>query len=196
MPGRLSIAGLALFLLAACEPRADAPTLDGAPELDGGPASTPDVPATLDGGGPAAPDPVLPGVIGLVLPMGMQAIDACETVIAADYANPPRMTCLLFQTEDIEEGKLDAGFVAAMSDAGWNFIRAQGSEHYFERPRTGTDCAEVAAVSVLTDRLKAVVDHAGGGQPASGAAWQAYAIPASTREACGADRMNPRKTRP
>lgn len=180
---------IALLLLAACEP--SVPALDGAPELDGAPAATPDTPATLDGGGPAAAEAVLPGVIGLVLPMGMQAIDACESVIAADYTNPPKMTCLLFQSEDAEAGKLDAGFIVAMSDAGWNLIRAQGSEHYFERPRAGTDCAEVAAVSVLTDRLKAVVDHAGGGQPPSGAVWQAYAIPASTREACGADRMKP-----
>jgi len=191
MLGRLTIAGLSLFVLAACEPGPDAPALDGAPELDGEPAATPDAPVTLDGGGPAAPDPVLPGVIGLVLPMGVQAVDACENVIAADYTNPPKMTCLLFQTEDFEDGKLDAGFIVAMSDAGWNFIRAQGSEHYFERPRAGTNCAEVAAVSVLTDRLPAVVDHAGGGKPASGAVWQAYAIPASTREACGADRMKP-----
>jgi len=183
-------AGLLVFLLlAACEP--SAPTLEGAPELDGGPAGTPDVPATLDGGGPAAPDPVLPGVIGLVAPMGMQAIDACETVIAADYTNPPKLTCMLFQADDAEPGSLDARFLVAMSDAGWRFIRTQGNEHYFERPRAGTDCAEVAAVSVLTDRLQAVVDHAGGGKPASGAVWQSYAIPASTREACGADRMKP-----
>jgi hypothetical protein len=185
---------LAILALAACEPKAEEPALDGAPELEGAPAPAPGDPAALDGAGPAAPvaiGTVLPGVIGIVAPMGMQPIESCETVIAADYTNPPKMTCLLFQAEDNEPGKLDAGFITAMSGAGWNFIRAQGDQHYFERPRAGTDCADLAAVSVVGDRLQAVIDHAGAGRPAGGAVWQAYAIPASTRETCGADRMKP-----
>ena len=40
-------------------------------------------------------------------------------------------------------------------------------------------------------RLQAVLDHAGAGRPPVGAVWQAYAIPHSTRETCGADRMRP-----
>lgn len=180
---------LAALALAACDPKPAEPELDGAPELEG--ASTAESPDELAGGGPSAPAQVLPGVIGIVPPMGVQVIDNCETVIASDYTNPPKMSCLLFQTEDNEDGKLSAGVFAAISAAGWNFIRAQGNEHYFERPRAGSDCAEVAAVSVVTDRLQAVVDHAGGGKPKAPAVWEAYAIPASTREACGADRMKP-----
>ena len=180
---------LAVLALAACDPRA--PELDGAPERGGVSAATGDAPGELAGAGPSAPDAVQPAVIGIVPPMGVQVIDNCESAIAADYANPPEMACLLFQTEDFVEGKIDAGVFVAISEAGWNFIRAQGAEHYFERPRAGSDCAEVAVVSVLTDRLQAVTDRAGADKPTGSGIWQAYAIPVSTREACGADRMKP-----
>jgi len=180
-----------LVLLAGCEPGPAAPKLDGAAALDGAPAAMPEAPGQLAGASPPAPDAAQPSVIGIAPPMGVQVINNCESAIAADYTNPPEMACLLFQTEDFVEGELDAGVFVAISGAGWNFIRAQGSEHYFERPRPGSDCAEVAVVSVLTDRLQAVQDHAGAGKPRGSAVWQAYAIPVSTREACGADRMRP-----
>lgn len=189
MLARLGLAVCLAVSLAACEPKAEEPALDGAPELDGGPKATPDAPGELDGGGVPAASAGLPAVMGIVPPMGIRVIENCETIIAADYTSPPKMACLLFQTEDAEAGKLDAGVFVAISEAGWSQVRALGSEYYFERPRAGTDCSEVAVVSVLTDRLQAVVDHAGGGKPAARAQWQAYAIPASTREACGADRM-------
>jgi hypothetical protein len=191
MLDRLGIAVLAALVLAACEPKA--PELEGGPSLDGGSTDASDTPGGLAGAPPTADlaAPILPGVIGLVPRAGMQAINACETVIAADYTNPPAMTCLLFQTEDFVEGKLTAGFLDGMSEAGWTYLRSQGSEHYFERPHPGDDCADLAAVSVVGDRLQAVLDHAGAGKPPAGAVWQAYAIPHSTRETCGADRMKP-----
>jgi hypothetical protein len=189
MLARLGLAALLAVSLAACEPKTEEPALDGAPELDGGPKAAPDAPGELDGSGAPAPNAGLSAVMGIVPPMGVRVIETCETVIAADYTSPPKMTCLLFQTEDAEAGKLDAGVFVAISEAGWSQVRSLDNEYYFERPRAGTDCAEVAVVSVLTDRLQAVVDHAGGGKPAARAQWQGYAIPASTREACGADRM-------
>lgn len=179
-----------LLALAACEPKPEEPALDGAPELDGGPTVAPDTPGDLDAG--AAPaDRASTGIADIALPTGVQLIEDCETVIATDYDKPPEMTCLLFQTEDAVKGQLDAGVFAAISEAGWREARVQGDQHYFERPRAGTDCAEVAVISVLTDRLQAVVDHAGAGKPSAGAVWQAYSIPSSTHEACGADRMRP-----
>lgn len=180
---------LAILALAACEPKPEEPALDGAPELDGAPAGAPEVPGDLGARAPAAP--AGKGVIDITPPMGVQQIDNCETVIAADYDKPPKMACLLFQTEDAEKGKLDAGVFVAISEAGWHEVRVQGDQHYFERPRAGSDCAQVAVVTVLTDRLQAVVDHAGAGKPAGAAVWQAYSIPASTHQACGADRMKP-----
>jgi len=184
MLNRAAIAAVSLFLFAACEPRMEEPALDGAPAAESAPGA-------LDGGGPLGAETALPVAMGIVLPTGVQSIDNCERVIAADYTNPPKMTCLLLQTEDHEAGKLDAGVFVAISDAGWSFVRAQGDQHYFERPQPGTDCAETTVISVVSDRLQAVVDHAAGGKPADGALWEAYAIPASTREACGADRMRP-----
>lgn len=180
----------ALLLAAACTPKAE-PELDGAPKPA---AEATPAPGELAGGPP--PGALLPGVINLVPPASMQAIDNCEAVIATDYSNPPKMTCLLFYTEDAMEGHLDAGFTAAMSQAGWAYIRTQGGEHYFERPKPGGDCADVAAVSNVGDRTQALVDHVA---PVNGPpmllpthhVWQAYAIPASIREACGPDRMKP-----
>ncbi len=175
-----------VLALAACEP--PPPALEGAPPAQAE-AGLP--PGELAGGDPLGADAALPSVIGIVPPMGVRVIESCETVIAADYNNPPKMTCLLFQSEDVVSGELDAGVFVAISDAGWNFVRLQGDQHYFERPRAGTDCAEVAVLSVLTDRLQAVVDSAGVGAAAGPVVWQAYAIPTSTHDACGADRMKP-----
>lgn len=191
MLGRLAIASLATLALIACEPKE--PELDGGPSLEGGSADLDDTPGGLAGAPPAGDlaAPILPGVIGLAPPVGAQTITACEKVIAADYDNPPGMTCLLLQSATAGAGQLDPQFVSAMSNAGWHYLRGQGSEHYFERPHAGNDCADLAAVSVVGDRLQAVLDHAGAGAPPAGATWQAYAIPHSTRETCGADRMRP-----
>lgn len=187
-----AIAAFALLLAAACDP--PAPELDGAPPSSASPAPASSLP----------PDPLLPpgeqaggagaastAALGIVAPMGVEVIQGCEAIIAADYTSPPKMDCLLLQTADHEPGKIDAGVFVAISEAGWNLIRSQGTEHYLERPVAGTDCAEIAVVSMLTDRLKALVDHAGAGKPAGAAIWQAYSIPASTHQACGADRMKP-----
>jgi hypothetical protein len=184
------LVAIAILMLAACEPSPEEPSLDGAPELDGAPVTAPETPVDLGGTSPAV-NAGPPGLLGIVPPTGVQVIDSCETVIAADYDRPPKMACLLFQTEDSVKGQLDAGVFAAISEAGWSQVRAQGDQYYFERPRTGTDCAEVAVLSVVTGRLQAVLDHAGAGAPAGSAVWQAYAIPASTLEACGVDRMKP-----
>lgn len=182
-----------MLVLAACEPSSE---LDGAPPPSAVPAPPSSLPpepllppGELAGAAPGAAASAPSAVLGIVPPMGVQVIDNCESVIAADYNSPPKMACLLFQSEDVVKGELDAGVFVAISDAGWSLVRSQGNEHYLERPHAGTDCSEVAAISVLTDRLQAVVDHAGAGKATAGAVWQVYAIPVSTHQACGADRM-------
>ncbi len=181
-----------ILVLAACDP---APELDGGapaddPALDGGPTSTGPVADPL-ADAPERADAATAPALGIAPPMGVQLVEGCETIVAADYTSPPKMDCLLFQTADREPGKLDAGILVAISEAGWKLVRSQRNEHYLERPHAGTDCADVAVISVLTDRVQAVVDHAGGGKAAAGSVWEAYAIPASTLQACGASRTPP-----
>lgn len=194
---RLAAITCAFLALAACEP---SPELDGAPSA---PASSPApddaglAPGDLAGGPP--PGALLPGVINLVPPAGMQVIENCETIIAPDYTTPPKMVCLLFSVHDNAGGQLAPDFTSAMATAGWTFIRAQGAENYFERPTPGGDCADIAAVSIVADTQK-LVDHAtpNDGPPLAlptHTIWQAYSIPVSILEACGADRMKPQADR-
>jgi hypothetical protein len=186
---------LAILALAACEPKPEEPALDGAPELDGGPSPAPgELPADV---GVPAPGALLPGIINVVPPANMQVIDNCEAIVAADYDTPPKMACLLYMTDDANAGQRDAGFTSAMAAAGWTFIRAQGAELYFERLKPGGDCADLAAVSLVDEaRTQKLVDHVApkDGPPVilpTHHVWQAYSIPASTHQACGADRMKP-----
>jgi hypothetical protein len=191
MLGRLCLAAVSVLALAACEPKTEEPALDGAPELEGAPVVTSDAPGEL-AGAPNVPGAILPGVINLVPPMDMQVIEDCESVVAADYTSPPDMVCLLFTQAEGPAADVHPPFQTAMNAAGWQFVRAAGNERYFERPTANADCADVAAVTLVTDRLEALVDHAKQVTPLpAGAVWQAYAIPNSTLEACGADRMKP-----
>lgn len=181
---RLTIAILSALALAACEPKAE--ELDGAPS---GPKN-----GELAGGLPVQ-QIVLPGVINLTAPAGTQVIPDCEKIVAPDYDTPPNMTCLLFLVDEpapaAHSEETDSAFLRAMKSSGWEFVRATGAERYFERAKQGTDCADLAAVVVLEDQLTGLTAQAKAGDPPIGSAWLAYAIPASIREACGADRMKP-----
>jgi hypothetical protein len=184
MTFRITILAL-LLSLSACTPKAE--ELDGAPsEPAGGELA----------GGPAAQRVVLPGVINLTAPVGAQVIPDCEKVVAPDYDHPPAMTCLMFLVDEplapAKSEETDSSFARAMKAAGWEFIRAMGAERYFERPKAGTDCADLAAVIILeAEQLAGVIEKANAGEAPLNSAWQAYAIPGSTREACGVDRMKP-----
>lgn len=182
------LAAIAILLLAACEPSG---------ELDGGtssaastaPSESPAEPLLPPGelaGGPP-PGVLLAGVVNLVPPSGAQVIDACETIIAADYTNPPKMICLVF-AEDAASANLSPALRDAMAAAGWTLVRSQGTEHYFERPTPGRDCADMAVVSDVADRKAKLAAKI---TPAPDGAWRAYSIPATIHEACGADRMKP-----
>lgn len=171
-----------LLALSACTPKDE--ELDGAPKDDGG---------ELAGAAPKR-ESVLPGVIDLAAPTGAQVVSNCEKIVAPDYDHPPAMTCVLFLVDEplasAQAGETDSGFNRAMKSSGWDFIRATGAERYYERPKPGADCADLAAVSILEGApLAGIVAAAKASEAPLNSAWQAYAISATTRETCGADRM-------
>lgn len=184
MSSRLTTVALLALALSACTPKEE--ELDGAPTGDNGELA----------GGPPVQQGVLPGIINLTPPAGAQIVPDCEKIVAPDYDHPPSMTCLLFLVDApapaAHSETTDSGFTRAMKSAGWDFIRAMGAERYFERPKQGTDCADLAAVSVLeADQLDGIIAAAKAGEAPLNSAWQAYAISTAIRETCGADRMKP-----
>jgi hypothetical protein len=189
MFAKRALAATAILLaLSACTPKEE--ELDGAPhggaKGDNGELA----------GGPPARQTILPGTINLSTPAGAEVVPDCEKIVAPDYDSPPAMTCLLFLVDapapSAQSGGTDSGFNRAMKSAGWAFIRATGAERYYERAKAGTDCADLAAVSVLEGiPLESVVKATKANESPLNSAWQAYAISAATRETCGADRMKP-----
>ena len=184
-----------LLALAACTPRAE-PELDGAPGEAAGPSgpSAPE-PAPDLAGGKATDGIILPGAIGILLPGGASALSGCEHTIAPDYTKPPAMTCLYMLTSGAgpaQADPTDPALVTALTAAGWQSVRSGESERYFERPKGDTDCADVMALIALdAKQTSALIAAAKADKAPAGQSWHAYAIPASTREACGADRMKP-----
>lgn len=173
-----------LLVLSACTPKEE--ELDGAPKGDNSELA----------GGPPARQVILPGVINLTAPTGTQVVPDCEKIVAPDYDHPPSMTCLLFLVDApapaANSEATESGFSRAMKSAGWDFVRAMGAERYFERVKQGTDCADLAAVSVLeADQLDGIVTAAKAEEAPLNSAWQSYAISTAIRETCGADRMKP-----
>jgi hypothetical protein len=184
-----------LLVLVACTPKSE-------PELDGAPGETP-APS-----GPSAPEPapdlaggepadgiILPGVIGILQPGGSFVQAGCEHTIAPDYDKPPAMTCLYMLASGAgtaQADPTDPAMLTALGAAGWQSVRNGTSERYFERPKAGTDCADVMALIALdAKQTAALIASAKAEKAPAGQSWRAYAIPASTREACGADRMKP-----
>jgi hypothetical protein len=188
-----------MLALVACEP--PPPELDGAPPPSASPAPPSALPADPllppgDLAGAPPPGALLPGVINLVPPDDMQVVENCETIIASDYTTPPKMVCLVFTDADTNLPDFNPALLDAMKVAGWALVRSQGPVHYFERPTPGSDCADVAVVSSVTDRKNKLVAHLASKSGQADAlpthtAWYAYSIPASTHQACGADRMKP-----
>jgi len=192
---RSALIATVLLALAACTPKA--------PELDGAPADTPgpsgpvaDDGLLAGGGGAPATAALLPGVLDVTLPAGALVVKDCEKVIATDYDKPPSMACVavlgLGATAVTAASEVDSQFLNALEAAGWKPVRATGAERYFERAKGQTDCADVAVLTVLEGKTLASIQTAANAPPApTDQAWRGYSIPASTHEACGADRMKP-----
>jgi len=185
-----------LLVLAACEP--PPPELDGAPSAPSASPAPADPllpPGELAGGAPVT-GLILPGTLNLAPPSTMQVITGCAPTIAPDYDRLPDMTCLLFEADGSIPPGVDQPILEMMNAAGWQYVRARGSERYFERPKPSSDCADVAALSVVGDFLAALVARAMAERdprhaPSTNTSWRGYAIPHSIHEACGADRMRP-----
>ncbi len=183
-----------LLALAACTPKE--PELDGAPAANPAPSgpSAPEPAPDLAGGEPSD-GIILPGVIGILQPGGAFVQPNCEKAIAPDYDKPPAMTCLYMLGDGAgpaQADETDAALITALTAAGWQSVRNGPSERYFERPKGATDCADVMALIALdAKQTSALIAAAKADKAPAGKSWRAYAIPASTREACGADRMKP-----
>jgi hypothetical protein len=190
MLARLGLAALFAVSLAACEPKAEEPALDGAP----GETPAPSGPVISDpglAGAPTGDASAIPALIGIDPPAGMTIRPGCEHTIAPDYSNPPAMTCLsiLAAVADAQAGGVDTSLMAALNNGRWRMVREGATERYFERDEAGTDCADVMALVTLdADQTAALIKAAGAAAAPKGSAWRAWAIPASTRKACGADR--------
>jgi hypothetical protein len=189
---RSALIATVLLALAACTPKA--PELDGAPADTPGPAGPVADDGSLAGGGDApATAALLPGVLDVTLPAGALVVKDCEKVIATDYDKPPSMACVaILGLGATAANEVDSQFLNALEAAGWKPVRATGAERYFERAKGQTDCADVAVLTVLEGKTLASVQAAANAPPApTDQAWRGYSIPASTHEACGADRMKP-----
>ncbi len=193
MLGRLGLVPLFAVSLAACEPKKEEPALDGAPELDGGPKATPDAPGEL-AGGEKAQQIILPGVMNIVAPIDTHVINSCEKIVAVDYNQPPVMACVFFLRDGAmpapDGSEFDRVLDYQMATAGWVQVGATGAQHYFEYAKPGTDCADVSVFTALdASQLDRLVKEAKAAAAPKGKSWQGYAVPATVREACGADRM-------
>lgn len=180
----------ALLLAAACEP--------AAPERDGAPAPAAEdaaAPGELAGGAAAVQQTILPGMMDIAAPIDAVVINSCDKIVAADYDKPPAMACVIFVRDGepaVPDAEFDRQLDQQLVSARWLLVRAVGTQHYFERARPGTDCADLSVLTALDavqlDRL--VKDSNLTAAPA-GTSWRGYSIPATIRETCGADRMRP-----
>lgn len=185
-----------LLVLSACEP--PPPELDGAPSAPSASPAPADPllpPGELAGGAPIT-GLILPGTLNLAPPSTMQVITSCASTIAPDYDRLPDMTCLLFEADGSIPTGVDQPILEMMNAAGWQYARARGSERYFERPKPSSNCADIAALTVIGEFLDALVARAMAERdlpdaPTANTNWRGYAIPHSIHEACGADRMKP-----
>ncbi|MEQ1783448.1 MAG: hypothetical protein ABMA14_18995 [Hyphomonadaceae bacterium] len=192
---RSALIAACLLALSACTPKAE--ELDGAPADKAGPSGPVADDGSLAGGGDKpATVTLLPGVFDVTLPPGALVVKDCEKVIASDYDKPPSMTCVAVvsfgATAVTASSDVDSLVLNAFDAAGWKAVRAAGAVRYFERPKGQTDCADVAVMTVLEGKTLAAVQKAANAPPPpADQAWRGYSIPASTHEACGADRMKP-----
>lgn len=192
---RSLLLAIVALTLAACTPKAE--DLDGAPKETPGPSGPVADDGALAGGGDTpATGTLLPGVLDVTLPAGARVVKDCEKVIATDYDKPPSMACIavlsLGPADASATSVVDSQVLNALAAAGWRLVRATGAERYFERSKGQTDCADVAVMTVLEGKALAAVQKAANAPPPpADQAWRGYSIPASTHEACGADRMKP-----
>lgn len=183
-----------LLALAACEPP---PQLDGGPSPAAAPAPASPLPGPLLGpgelaGGPADQAILLPGVMNIAAPVDSHIVSSCEAHVAPDYEKPPAMACAILLADLPLRDEFDRLLSYQMATAGWTYLRTLGAQHYFEKAGPGTDCASLAVFSDLdAGQLVRLLKVASLAAAPAGKAWRGYAIPATLREACGADRMKP-----
>lgn len=180
----------ALSLAAACEPAAPGRGGAPAPAAEGATA-----PGELAGGASAAQQVILPGVMNIAAPIDAVVVNSCETIVAADYDQPPAMACVIF-VRDGEPAASGAAFDRVLDDqlvnAGWTLVRSAGAQHYFEHARPGTDCADLSVFTALdAAQLDGLVKESKAAAAPAGTSWRGYSIPATIRETCGPDRMRP-----
>jgi hypothetical protein len=179
------LATVALLALSACTPKEE--DLAGGPKANDG---------ELAGAAPGS-SMVLPGLINLTPPQGAHVVKDCEKIIAPSYDHPPNLVCVFF-TDD-KAGKDEqprmpsqekmSEYAAAMAKAGWKFAHLALVQYYFEQPRPGTQCSNVAVlVSLQDEELKALVAAGASGGPFQAKSWRGFSIPASLGQACGDDR--------
>ncbi len=192
---RSALIAACLLALSACTPKAE--ELDGAPADKAGPSGPVADDGSLAGGGDKpATATLLPGVFDVTLPSGALVVKDCEKIVASDYDKPPSMACVLVlglgETAVTGASDIDSRVLNAFDAASWKPVRATGAVRYFERAKGQTDCADVAVLTVLEGKALAAVQKAANTPPPpADQAWRGYSIPASTHEACGADRMKP-----
>ena len=183
---RVCIATLAALALAACEPKAA--------ELDGAAAPAADAPGELAGGLPKGQQIILPGVMNIAAPIDSQVASNCEKLVAPDYDQPPRMDCVYFLRDNSgpDAAEFDRVLDYQLATAGWTLVRSADAQHYFEYVRQGTDCADLSVFTALdAAQLTRLLKSAAAAPAPAGKSWRGYAVPATIRETCGADRMRP-----
>jgi hypothetical protein len=142
-------------------------------------------------------DLVLPGLLDLKPVAGAHVINDCGAIIAPVRDGEAKIACVYFlDAKAIDDGAIKTvsreateAWLRAMNNAGWKFAHLAVIEHYFERPKAGSDCSDVALmISLQNAELKALVASSSENGPFEGRPWRGYGIPAGLGEACGDDR--------
>jgi len=140
---------------------------------------------------------VLPGLIDMKPVAGARVVNDCGPIVAPVHDGDAKIACVYFLDDKaVEDGRIKTvsreateAWLKAMDEAGWKFAHLAVIEHYFERPKAGSDCSDVAVMISLQDtELKALVASASANGAYEGRPWRGYGIPAALGEACGDDR--------
>jgi hypothetical protein len=143
----------------------------------------------------ASSEVLLPGVLDVTPIPGAHIVSDCGPVILRGDAHAGNIACVYFLDEHGSErmgmngpsAETLTAWLDAMKAAGWEFAHLAVYEFYFERPKAGTDCSDVVMMVALPDiQVRALVESSPSNGPYDGRPWRAFAIPASTSEACGA----------
>jgi hypothetical protein len=146
---------------------------------------------------PASAEVLLPGILDVTPVPSAHVVSDCGPIILPGDERATNISCVYFLDERGSErmgmngpsGETLTAWLEAMEDAGWRFAHLAVYEFYFERPRAGPECSDVAVMVALPDvQVRALVKSS----PSNGAyddrPRRAFAIPGRTFEACGASR--------